>query len=374
MSVALHELVNNIAAVCAGQNQSLPAACYHRDDFLGLEIEAVLSPGWHCLGREDEIASEGDFFTAAVLNEPVIVVRGSNAGIQVLSNVCRHRAAPVASGSGNASAFRCPYHAWTYNIDGSLRGAPLVPKHKLKECRLPAIRSECWGGFVFATLDDTVAPLHESLFELNAQIANYNMAQMHHVVCFEETWDCNWKSLVENFMDGYHLSVVHPQTLRPLTPTRLCEPMISGPAFTGYIANYAKSAPRRKNHSQTLTDAEKRQSKLFCIYPSMVASVSPDTLVYLALQPDGTSAVKVKWGLSVVEPDLPPSEKISRIEKWQAINAEDHALLSSLNRGLQSKLYHGGALAPANLEGTVSDFHNYLTGRLSGYLSASALT
>ncbi|OED42264.1 hypothetical protein AB833_06315 [Chromatiales bacterium (ex Bugula neritina AB1)] len=360
MSKSLKELVDEISVNCAGKNQSLPAACYHREDFLALEKAKVLNGGWHCLGRADEIPGEGDFFTTTLLNEPMLVVRGGDGGIRVLSNVCRHRAAPVASGYGTASGFRCPYHAWTYEIDGRLRSAPLVEKKLLKNCQLPVIRSECWGGFIFATLDSSIESLQHSLIGLEEQIRNYRMEKMHHVAYFEETWECNWKSLVENFMDGYHLSVVHPQTLRPLTPTRLCQTMESGPAFTGYIANYAKSAPLRKRYSKLLTEDEKRQSKLFCVYPAMVASISPDTLVYLALQPDGPERVRVKWGLSVVEARLSAREKQSRIEKWQAINAEDHALLSSLSQGLQSALYTGGELAPANLEGTVSDFHDYL--------------
>jgi len=359
-------LVNEIKKSCLQKNRALPAACYTDPDFLQLEEQKVFRSGWVCLGRVDEVQNVGDFFTTSILNEPIVVVRSATDKISVIANVCQHRSMPVAQGAGHTNKFVCPYHAWTYSLDGKLRGAPLMDKKNLpRDCRLPEVKSECWGGFVFATLKRRPASLRRQLTRLYSDIGNYQPEQMHHLECFHEVWDCNWKSLIENFMDGYHLSVVHPQTLRPLTPTKLCESMSSDKAYTGYIANYAKSAPVRKNHSPYLSSAEQRQSRLFCIYPSMVASVSPDTLVYLSMQPQGTDQVSVKWGISCIELKLSAREKKARIKKWQEINHEDHQILQGLQRGLKSSFYRGGQLAPANLEGAISDFHDYLINQLA---------
>ena len=114
-------------------------------------------------------------------------------------------------------------------------------------------------------------------------IENYHMQSMHHAAHFNEVWDCNWKSLVENFMDGYHLSVVHPESLHHLTPTSLCKKLPGTPSFTAYTANYAATAPARENHHPSLSAEQVRQSQLFCIFPAMIASLSADTLVYLCL-------------------------------------------------------------------------------------------
>ncbi len=361
MNHHLHHTLKAVSAQCFGKNQSLPSLCYTDTDLLTLEIDRVFRRGWLCLGRVDEIPEVGDYFTYQLLNEPLLVVRSDPDSVSVYANVCRHRAMPVAQGAGNAKRFVCPYHAWTYDLNGALKSAPLMKKKAdLKHCGLPVIRSEQWGGFIFATFSNNVAPLQESLQGLEEVTANYQMASMHHIANFSEVWECNWKSLAENFMDGYHLSVVHPQSLRPLTPTNLCDSLSQGDAYTSYIANYAKAAPAREHFAPTLTEVETRQSRLFCVYPAMVASLSPDTLVYLSLQPVGVSQVQVKWGICVWEDNLSEEHKQQRIEKWQQINHEDHEVLQGLQKGLRSSFYQGGALAPESLEGCVSHFHDYL--------------
>ncbi len=364
-------VVETIVENCLGKNRALPSDCYIDEGYLQLEEQLIFRDSWMCLGRADEIPAVGDYFTSSLLSEPLVVVRSDPSTVSVYANVCQHRAMQVANGAGNTRQFVCPYHAWTYALDGKLRSAPLMEdKASLKGCRLPVIRSECWGGFIFATLNEAAESLESQLSELQEAIEHYQMEGMHHISCFHETWDCNWKSLIENFMDGYHLSVVHPQTLRPLTPTNLCQTMSSNGAYTGYIANYALAAPERLNHSALLTADERRQSRLFCIYPSVVVSVSPDTLVYLSMQPDGVDKVSVKWGLSSFEKDLDEEQKDQRIKKWQEINREDHNILKCLQRGLRSSFYQGGQLAPADLEGSVKNFHDYLIRKLAQGLAA----
>lgn len=458
MSVASTDLLQTALNDSVERNHALPAECYTSDFFLQLELAKWFRVGWVCLGRADEVPTVGDFFTTSLVDEPVIVVRSDIDRIEVLANVCRHRGMPVAEGRGNTRKFRCRYHAWTYNLDGSLRNAPFMmkavpadqragdvpPDQPLARCRLPAIRCHCWGGFIFASLStdpgstepvptepvptdscsrdpsstesvstgsvdtapeqtvtdrrhihdtihstpdlaipDASESLADRLFtdqtvndglnddinasgasfdpgQLQNDIGAYHMENMSLIECFEETWDCNWKSLIENFMDAYHLSVVHPQTLRPLTPTNLCQKLSSGKNHTSYIANYTEAAPARQNHHPDLSAEQCRQSRLFCLYPSLVASVSADTLAFFTLQPMGLERVSVKWGLASFESDLSDSEKQARIEKWRAINDEDHAILQRLQSGLRSSYYQGGALAPAQFEGCINDFHRAL--------------
>lgn len=365
--------LNQALHQCVGNQQSLPADCYTSEGFLSIELQACFNAGWLCVGREDEIPDVGDYFTTTLLNQPLLIVRKSPKQVAVHANVCRHRAMPVASGAGNTRRFVCPYHAWTYKLNGSLQAAPLMSdKASLKDCRLPSIRTECWQGFIMVNFNNDAQPLAPQLCDLDAVIGNYQPATMHHIASFTEVWDCNWKSLTENFMDAYHLSVVHPQSLRPLTPTHLCDTLAQGPAFTSYIANYASAAPPRECHASTLSDEQTRQSRLFCVYPAMVASVSPDTLVYLSLQPVGTAQVEVKWGISVFEADLPEQQRAQRIAKWQQINHEDHEILRGLQAGLRSSFYASGTLAPAQLEGCISDFHRYLMHSIDEYSSKAA--
>ena len=351
------------------QGHGLPPACYTSDKFLQLETKKLFLNEWHCLGREDEVPEVGDYFTMDLMSEPLLVVRRTKSDISVLSNVCRHRGMPVASGSGNTKRFKCPYHAWTYELSGKLRNAPLVPKEQLdKNCRLPQLKLRCWQGFMFASLDaNAVWPEDQetqTLIPLEQHIANYHMQSMHHAVSFVETWNCNWKSLVENFMDGYHLSVVHPETLHHLTPTSLCKKITGSAAFTAYTANYANKAPPRENHHPSLTDKQVKQSQLFCVFPSLVASVSADTLVYLALHPLSVSQVSVKWGIATYESDLSEAELTARVDKWKKINNEDHEILQRLQAGLRSRHSVTGPLAAEHFEGTLHDFHRYLMHKL----------
>jgi phenylpropionate dioxygenase-like ring-hydroxylating dioxygenase large terminal subunit len=384
VSQLLHSALNDSVA----RNQALPAEFYTSPELFELELSKLFRTGWMCLGRTDEVKAVGDYFTASLLGEPVIVVRSAPDHIDVLANVCRHRGMPVAEGRGNTRKFRCSYHAWTYNLDGSLRNAPLMMKvvrkksadatsedKPLSHCRLPSIQSFNWGGFIFASLGHTSAgtnttdteagsmqsePVVPDLSELNEDIGAYHMQDMALIAVFDEVWHCNWKSLVENFMDAYHLSVVHPDTLRSLTPTNLCRKLSASKHHTSYIANYTESAPPRENHHPDLSAEQCRQSRLFCIYPSLMASVSADTLAFFMLQPLGLGEVSVKWGLASYEQDLTDDEKQQRIDKWRAINDEDHAILQRLQAGLRSSYYQGGMLAPDHFEGCVSDFHRAL--------------
>jgi phenylpropionate dioxygenase-like ring-hydroxylating dioxygenase large terminal subunit len=181
----------------------------------------------------------------------------------------------------------------------------------------------------------------------------------------EETWQCNWKCLLENFMEGYHLSVVHHATLHPITPTRLCEKFAGGPGFTGYRSYYPDIVPEREPYSPALSEKERRCSTLFCIYPGLVVSQSPNFLAYMSLQPDGPDQVRVRWGTAIYDKAAVPQSKIDRfVDFWNAINSEDHAQLIRLQQGLKSRYGSSGPLAPADLEGTLWDFYQYLAGRL----------
>jgi phenylpropionate dioxygenase-like ring-hydroxylating dioxygenase large terminal subunit len=187
---------------------------------------------------------------------------------------------------------------------------------------------------------------------------------MHHVFVREEVWQVNWKCLVENFMEGYHLSVVHPGSLHPITPTALCEKFPAGEGYTGYKAYYPETAPTRGDSHPELDARERRCSTLFCVYPCHVVSQSPDLLVHMALQPRGVNSVAIRWGASTYEADLAREEIDRRIGLWETVNNEDRFKLERMQVGLRSRHSAVGPLAPADLEGTIWDFFQYLSRQL----------
>ena len=271
---AMAEALRAVAALPEEEARCLPGRLYTDPDYYRYEVETFLSHEWHCLGRADEVPRLGDYFTTRLLDEPLLVVRGDDGDVRVLSNLCRHRGMPLAEGAGSTRRFVCSYHAWSYDRSGQLVSAPRMRDKGVtgETCRLPAFRSEVWNGFVYANLDDKAEPLAPRLTRLEQLLTNYRTADMRMVRSFEEEWRTNWKCLVENFMEGYHLSVVHPETLHPYTPTGLSRKATSDDAFTSYCANYPDTASSRGVGAPGLTGEERRRSTLFCLFPTQVAS------------------------------------------------------------------------------------------------------
>ena len=200
---------------------TLPAEAFTSAAVHALEHERIFAREWLCAGRADQIPSAGDYFTLDLLGDKLVVVRGRDDRIRVLSRICRHRGAELVRGAGNARSFRCPYHAWTYRLDGTLAGAPYMEDaagFERADCRLPELRSELWEGFVFVNFDLDALPLAPRLAPLSKLLAHY---RMHEMVAVETaTFDSpfNWKVLVDNFMEAYHHIAIHRDTFEPIFP------------------------------------------------------------------------------------------------------------------------------------------------------------
>ncbi|MFK7838523.1 MAG: SRPBCC family protein [Sulfitobacter sp.] len=352
--------LQNIAALPADRPTTLPGAFYTSQERFDREAETVLRRGWHCLGRMDEIPDTGDFFTVQLLNEPLIVVRQADGNIAVLANVCRHRGMPLAEGSGNTKRFVCSYHAWAYDLDGGLMRAARMKNagFDAKNCGLHRHNMQLWSGFIYVNLDANAAPF--SYPELDALLANYDTESFHVAHVAEEIWNTNWKCLVENFMEGYHLSVVHPETLHGYTPTGLARKLVGGEGFTSYAANYPKDIPSRGLGALNLTDDERLRSTLFSIFPTQVASQAASLLVSLSIFPLNAGQIRVKWTLSTYGNDLDADAIATRIALWDKVNQEDREKLERMQIALGSEHAVSGPLAEDDYEGTIRDFHLWL--------------
>ena len=160
------------------QSETLPPACYADPAFFEFEKEAIFFREWLCVGREAWIREPGDYFTASHVGEPLIIVRNQSGRIKALSAVCQHRAALVAEGHGKKRAFLCPYHHWSYSLDGQLIGAPAMERacdFNKREIRLPEIRLESWLGFIFVNFDPGAPPLAPRLTAVADILKNYDV-------------------------------------------------------------------------------------------------------------------------------------------------------------------------------------------------------
>ncbi len=343
----------------------MPAGYYTSDDFMRLESEFIFRRDWVCLGRADELESPGDFYTTELVGEQLLVTRGKDNVVRVLSNVCRHRGNIVASGSGRKTRFSCSYHAWTYDLTGQLVGAPRMSGVKTfdrSKCSLPSFKTEIWEGFLFVNLSGDATPLAPRIEKVMPFIKNYDVADRIHGFTEEVTWQTNWKCLAENFMEGYHLDVTHPKTLKPLTPTGLCEYVAPEGQYSAYYSYYDPSYPERGPFPPDLSDKEKRCSFMFGVFPNLVVAAAPNILIYLCLSPKTANAVNIRWGMS----SLPQSDGVSveQREFMDQVNAEDKAKLETMQRGLQSRYFERGPFCNQDLEGTIVDMYRYMASRL----------
>lgn len=357
---SLQDILQKLAALPADRPMGMPGAFYTSQDQFEYEASTVLRRGWHCLGRVDEIPQPGDFFTAHLLNEPLLIVHGDDGVVRVLANVCRHRGMPLAEGRGTTKRFVCSYHAWTYGRDGALMRAPRMENagFDAKSCALPEHNTKLWNGFIYVNLDAASEPFVHP--ELDAMLAPYEPEAFRLVHVAEEDWQTNWKCLVENFMEGYHLSVVHPQTLHGYTPSGLSRKLVSGDGYTSYAANYPDNIQPRGDGAPGLSDAERKRSSLFAKFPTQVASQAASLLVSLSIFPIHASLIRVKWTMSVYKDALDDETIQQRIALWDEVNREDREKLERMQVALGSAHAVEGPLAGEDYEGTIRDFQTWL--------------
>jgi phenylpropionate dioxygenase-like ring-hydroxylating dioxygenase large terminal subunit len=217
--------------------RALPLWCYTSPRFFEAEMERVFRSSWNLLERLDLVPNPGDFHALSFMNIPLLVVRGRDDRVRVFANTCRHRGALVARGEGNCKAFTCPYHAWSYGLDGELLGAPgyldgdgkaLIDAANKREFGLIEIPSDSWGGFLFVRFKDGPETLAGHLGELRDRLASHRLEEMVCVKRVVYEMDSNWKCFVENYSDGYHIPTVHRNSLARWKATYADEPEPKG--------------------------------------------------------------------------------------------------------------------------------------------------
>ncbi len=354
---------------------AMPSAFYHDARFLRLERTQLFRREWICVGRREELAQNGDFTTLDILEEPVVVARAFDGKLRAFSNVCRHRGMPVARGRGNAKALMCPYHHWSYDMSGRLIAAPRMgtrPDFDQAACRLPEFSVEEWQGFVFVCLAADPPPLAPRLAGLETLIRPYHLEQTTLRYLSDETWHTNWKNLLENFMEGYHLSTLHRDTLHHINPTRLCRHFPPGDSYFGYYAGFPPELPRTHKGHPDLTEKQLGECVMFAVPPALVVGCAADYSSFICLQPEAIDRVRAKIGLIFFGSDWTQEVVDRAVDLFKLTMAEDKTVLVNLRRGLTSQFYENGPLAAADLEGSVVDFYRYMGRTLLPALAAGS--
>ena len=190
----------------------LPGDFYTSSEIQTLERERIFGCEWLCVARQEELERRGDYITLVVAGEPILVCRSDSGELRAFFNVCRHRGTVVADGCGNCLSFQCPYHAWTYDLDGTLLGAPYtaeVQGFDKAAYGLKPVRLDTWAGFVFVNLDPHCQPLSESLGSFTEIFAPYRPEECRLGFKFRVEYQSNWKAVAETFVAIYHLATLH---------------------------------------------------------------------------------------------------------------------------------------------------------------------
>lgn len=356
--------------------EATPPQIYTSPEFLEKELDEIFNHEWVCAGRVDEFAAPGAYRTLTIGRDPVIVLRDREGILRAMSNICRHRMMTLVQGEGTLPGrISCPYHAWTYNHDGRLLGAAHMRANFEKtKCRLPQFKTEVWEGWVYVNLDPDAPPLAPRLAALGERLRNYRVAEYRTLFRVDEVWETNWKILVQNFMEGYHLFAVHTNTVQPALPTKKCEILRGDEGFSLYRQGRNPGVPYEygaamESRNTQLSDEETNTVYLFNVFPCQVVSVTPERTFWMSLQPMGVDKVRVFWGVDVFPEFLPEGEdaeiRIAELKKsFRAINDEDKPVVAAIARNARALAAEPGRLSPK--ENTIWDFQRYLARRLCG--------
>jgi choline monooxygenase len=353
--------------------ESMPPLAYTSEEFLRRELETIFMKEWNFLGRAERIPQPGDYFAVSFAGVPMLVVRGKDGEVRAFANTCRHRGAAMLEGEGNCKAIRCPYHSWTYDLDGRLIVAPEMdqsPGFREEDYPLIPIRLEQWAGFIFVNFDAAARSLREYLGDLPEVLASYRMEDMVCVRRKEYEIACNWKIYVENAMEAYHVATVHRSTLsrqKGVFPT-------VEPAHGEWMALHKEHEGSRAlltgdtgfPRIPTLSGKAAKGSYYPLIFPSTMFGCTTDCMWWLELHPLSAARTRLIVGSCFPRAITQRSdfeEVVQRYYKrWDISIPEDNDISARQQVGLSSPFSRPGRLSHA--EPLVHVFNNWVLDRV----------
>lgn len=330
---------------------TLPRTLFTDPTVFAQEVQRLFHRTWHCIGREDEIPRPGDYRTVEVGGSGVLVVRDSGGRLRAFHNVCRHRGTRLMeaeSGSG-ASVLRCPYHSWTYGLEGNLVGAPHMEEAEdfnRRDFGLFPVALETWRGFVFLNLDRKPMSLERYLGDFMERAAPYPLERLRraHRVTYEI--QANWKLVVQNANECYHCPGVHPQLVR-LTPYRSGEEDLrKGPVFGGWmdfvdgVTSLTPKGSTTRRIFPGLQPDDLRRVYYYVLYPSNFLSLLPDYVTLDWFMPLGPDRTRLMFDLYVDKDEADPAT--DAMEFWDITNRQDWHICELAHLGAKTVGYNQG--------------------------------
>jgi phenylpropionate dioxygenase-like ring-hydroxylating dioxygenase large terminal subunit len=334
--------------------RTLDWTAYADPELLPRERERIFARSWQYVGHQGQLATPG-YFASRVGDLPVVITREPDGELRGFLNVCRHRGSIVAHGEGNRSSLQCPYHAWTYGLDGSLRAAPRADREggiDGDELSLRPVSVGTWGPFVFANPDADAVPLRETLGRLPALVAEagVDVDAIEFGRRAEATVEANWKIVAENFLECYHCSVAHPgfSALVDVSPESYS--LDPGETFSTQLG------PVRADGNGYDASGEVARSQFHFLWPNTMINIFPGrpNLSIGPVLPAGAGRTD-RFLDYFFSPDVDQAWIEELLEFDGQVGAEDRVLVENVQRGVSTGLIDAGRLLPES-ERLIADF------------------
>ena len=344
---------------------TIPNVWYTDADIAQWERKAVFGANWVVVGRADQVEKPGQYLTCDLAQEPLLIVRGEDGNLRGFFNVCRHRAARVVGTEcGRADRLRCPYHGWTYDLTGALRGVPEfenVAYFRREDNGLLPIQVEAWGPLLFAHLGEPAQSLAEFLTPMTEQLAPFHLERMRFVGRKSYELACNWKVFVDNYLDGgYHVNYIHPALASVLDYKQYRTETFEYCS----VQSSPMRAPEAGDDASAATVRQGTQAAYWWLYPNLMLNAYEGVMDTNLVLPLGPDRCQVLFDFYFDDDPARGAEFQTRsMTVADQIQAEDVGICEDVQRGLHSRAFTVGRYSVRREVG-VWHFHQLLARQL----------
>lgn len=328
-----------------GQSMSLRAETYTDSRWADADVQAIFGRTWQWICHVEKLATPGSYVSATVAGMPVAVVRDRDGGLRAFYNVCKHRAHELLSGSGTTRNIVCPYHAWTYSLDGQLkaaRRADRMASFDKGDICLDRVQVEEFGGFVYVNLDPAAAPLGEQAGDLLAEIEHWapDVASLTHAKRLTYDVATNWKNVIDNFLECYHCHIAH-QEFVDLVDMDTYEVRTHG-IWSSHFAE----AGKHENSAYDVSGASVTEHAVWWLWPNTCLLRYPGRGNFMVFQviPDGPERTLETWDFFLETTELTEGEEQSVRYIDYVLQQQDIALVESVQRGMRTPAFDQGRI------------------------------
>lgn len=367
------------------QVRGLPNEVFTSEAFMRLEQNSLFPRSWVFAGRASHVGTAGDRIPIDVVGHPLFMIKDASGRVRVFHNVCPHRGARIVPSCGHAASVVCPYHAWTFDFDGVLRGRPhfhgpgdndVDGEQGVEAPRLFEVRTATWADWVFVNLDGTAPEFESYAAALFREWTDYDLSDIVHAHHLTVDYGCNWKLALENYADFYHVFKVHPVLDASLSPEQRRSTLCEGAVMHNETWTHERYATLSvMEGAPSLPDMEgptangRRRTVFAVLFPNCAINIHHSDVQFSYFEPLSTSATRLHRhfyfrGEAATDPQF-ETVRDQIFADWEVVLREDEGVCALVQQGRGSPAYDGGRFAPGWDEGT-RHFHQLVARAVTG--------